>query len=72
MLRNVNSTVGATAPPEGENSDLITISRTEYNKLVSEREEYRNISLELASRLPNLRKVQTNIEAILAKGSGDH
>lgn len=72
MLRNVKDSVGVSPPTEGMDSDMVIIPRTEYNKLVSEREEYRNISLELASRLPNLRKVQTNIEAILAKGSGDH
>lgn len=68
MLENVNTKVETSVSAEGENSDFVTIPRTEYNKLVFEREEYRNISLELASRIPNLQKVQSNIEEILREG----
>ena len=67
MLENVNY-AETEVLAEGENSDMITIPRTEYNRLVFERDEYRNISLELASRIPNLQKVQANIEEILQDG----
>ena len=61
MLENVNTTVGALPPTEEENSDMITIPRSEYNKLVFEREEYRTISLGFKRCLENIRnKAQAN------------
>ena len=67
MLENVNN-AGTDVLAEGKNSDMVTIPRTEYNRLVFERDEYRSMCLDFAQRLPKFHEIADNIDRILADG----
>lgn len=68
MLKNVM--VGTRVSTDGNDSELITISKCEYDRLVREREEYREIALDLSASVPKLHEISENVEAILANSGG--
>jgi len=69
MSEYVEDCVGAlVSTEESSGGDFITIRKDEYDRLVFEREEYRNICLAFKEKLSRVHKIADNIDNILANG----
>ena len=52
-----------------DDGDFVTIPKEDYNRLRQEREEYREIALELSASIPRLHKTANEIDAIIEGGA---